>query len=174
MKFWVCSTCLIRLSSVNYEWSVASTFLTNYFVFGNIVLVPIVYSFFVLENWVGSVVQNYWKRLVLFISVNWGSFSKFKSFPMLKVIFLKTITVRWFLLSCPVYQNIQNSWLCQCLTISVIFIKFLENLVCCRKLQIWSHLLKKSLMENFIFCAVSSLCQRLVQSCPVSRSSHET
>ena len=25
------------------------------------------------------------------------------------------------------------------------------------KLRIWSHLLKKSLMENFIFCAVSSL-----------------
>ena len=24
----------------------------------------------------------------------------------------------------------------------------------CRKLRIWSHLLKKSLMENFIFCAV--------------------
>ena len=24
----------------------------------------------------------------------------------------------------------------------------------CRKLQIWSHLLKKSLMENFIFCVV--------------------
>ena len=24
----------------------------------------------------------------------------------------------------------------------------------CRKLQIWSYLLKKSLMENFIFCAV--------------------
>ena len=23
----------------------------------------------------------------------------------------------------------------------------------CRKLRIWSHLLKKSLMENFIFCA---------------------
>ena len=23
-----------------------------------------------------------------------------------------------------------------------------------RKLQIWSHILKKSLMENFIFCAV--------------------
>ena len=23
-----------------------------------------------------------------------------------------------------------------------------------RKLQIWSHLLKKSLLENFIFCAV--------------------
>ena len=23
-----------------------------------------------------------------------------------------------------------------------------------RKLQIWSHLLKKSLMKNFIFCAV--------------------
>ena len=26
----------------------------------------------------------------------------------------------------------------------------------CRKLQIWSHLLKKSLMENLIFCVVSS------------------
>ena len=25
----------------------------------------------------------------------------------------------------------------------------------CRKLRIWSHLLKKSLMKNFIFCAVS-------------------
>ena len=25
----------------------------------------------------------------------------------------------------------------------------------CRKLRIWSHLLKKSLMENFIFCAVT-------------------
>ena len=24
----------------------------------------------------------------------------------------------------------------------------------CRKLRIWSHLLKKSFMENFIFCAV--------------------
>ena len=24
----------------------------------------------------------------------------------------------------------------------------------CRKLQIWSHLLKKSLIENFTFCAV--------------------
>ena len=27
----------------------------------------------------------------------------------------------------------------------------------CRKLRIWSHLLEKSLMENFIFCAVSVL-----------------
>ena len=26
-----------------------------------------------------------------------------------------------------------------------------------RKLRIWSHLLKKSLMENFIFCAVSTV-----------------
>ena len=24
----------------------------------------------------------------------------------------------------------------------------------CRKLQTWSHLLKKSIIENFIFCAV--------------------
>ena len=31
------------------------------------------------------------------------------------------------------------------------------NSICdqiCQKLRIWSHLLKKSLMENFIFCAV--------------------
>ena len=27
----------------------------------------------------------------------------------------------------------------------------------CRKPQIWSHLLKKSLIENFIFCAVKFL-----------------
>ena len=26
-----------------------------------------------------------------------------------------------------------------------------------RKLRIWSHLLKKALMENFIFCAVSEV-----------------
>ena len=26
----------------------------------------------------------------------------------------------------------------------------------CRKLWVWSHLLKKSLMENFIFCAIAS------------------
>ena len=26
-----------------------------------------------------------------------------------------------------------------------------------RKLRIWSHLLEKSLMENFIFCAVKSV-----------------
>ena len=28
----------------------------------------------------------------------------------------------------------------------------------CRKLRIWSYLLKKSLMENFIFCAVPETC----------------
>ena len=27
-----------------------------------------------------------------------------------------------------------------------------------RKLRTWSHLLKNSLMENFIFCAVNKLC----------------
>ena len=27
-----------------------------------------------------------------------------------------------------------------------------------RKLRIWSHLLKKSLLKNFIFCAVRNLC----------------
>ena len=30
-----------------------------------------------------------------------------------------------------------------------------------KKLRIWSHLLKKSLMENFIFCAVTSM-KRLI------------
>ena len=29
-----------------------------------------------------------------------------------------------------------------------------------RKPRIWSHLLKKSLMENFIFCAVSLFCDK--------------
>ena len=48
---------------------------------------------------------------------------------MLKVIVLKIFTVSCFLRRCPVYQSIQNSWLCQCFTISVIFIKFLKNLV---------------------------------------------
>ena len=33
-------------------------------------------------------------------------------------------------------------------SVNVIFSKFLQ------KLRIWSHLLKKSLMENFIFCVV--------------------
>ena len=28
---------------------------------------------------------------------------------------------------------------------------------CTKKLRIWSHLLKKSLMENFIFCAVEDM-----------------
>ena len=32
-----------------------------------------------------------------------------------------------------------------------------------RKLRIWSHLLKKSLMENFIFCAVSTPTTRSAQ-----------
>ena len=45
-----------------------------------------------------------------------------------------------------------------------------------RKLQIWSHLLKKSLMENFIFCAVthwtiiSFLTTRLWDSLPFTFS----
>ena len=32
-----------------------------------------------------------------------------------------------------------------------------------KKLRIWSHLLKKSLMENFIFCAVLTLIWYLYQ-----------
>ena len=36
----------------------------------------------------------------------------------------------------------------------------------CRKLRIWSHLLKKSLMENFIFCAVTCTLQAM-QNVPV-------
>ena len=38
----------------------------------------------------------------------------------------------------------------------------------CRKLQIWSHLLKKSLTENVIFCAVLLLtCPHIIFSCQV-------
>ena len=33
-----------------------------------------------------------------------------------------------------------------------------------RKLQIWLHLLKKSLMENFIFCAVNSFSRALCRT----------
>ena len=33
-----------------------------------------------------------------------------------------------------------------------------------RKLRIWSHLLKKSLLENFIFCAVSVTISYLIAS----------
>ena len=47
-----------------------------------------------------------------------------------------------------------------------------------RNLQNWSHLLKKSLMENFIFCAVSSVAteqNRLnVMSWPIIRSDQLT
>ena len=33
-----------------------------------------------------------------------------------------------------------------------------------RKLRIWSHLLKKSLMENFIFCAVEDMANLMENS----------
>ena len=37
-----------------------------------------------------------------------------------------------------------------------------------RKLQIWSHLLKKCLIENFIFCALTTerLLEVAIESCP--------
>ena len=42
-----------------------------------------------------------------------------------------------------------------------------------RKLQIWSHLLKKSLMDNFIFCAVCSLAtMKLQMNFPNSNNFH--
>ena len=34
----------------------------------------------------------------------------------------------------------------------------------CSLLQIWLHLMKKSLMENFIFCAVSAKLQKMKMS----------
>ena len=48
---------------------------------------------------------------------------------------------------------------------------FIKDLLskCCqirKKLRIWSHLLKKSLMENFIFCAVKK--QRVASSLELS------
>ena len=42
-------------------------------------------------------------------------------------------------------------------SIKEFFIKYDQI---CRKLQVWSYLLKKSLMENFIFCAVKVKYQR--------------
>ena len=41
-----------------------------------------------------------------------------------------------------------------CLVAVCYFELVLKKIVKC-KLRIWSHLLKKSLMENFIFCAVT-------------------
>ena len=32
-----------------------------------------------------------------------------------------------------------------------------------RKLRIWSHLLKKSLIENFIFCAMKKVVRYIIQ-----------
>ena len=40
----------------------------------------------------------------------------------------------------------------------------------CRKLRIWSHLLKKSLMENLIFCAVIFPLVHLINWIPYSRT----
>ena len=39
-----------------------------------------------------------------------------------------------------------------------------------RKLRIWLHLLKKSLMENLIFCAVSSVVQMFSESFEIEPS----
>ena len=38
-----------------------------------------------------------------------------------------------------------------------------------RKLRIWSHLLKKSLMENFIFCAVNAVRLESYKSIKISK-----
>ena len=46
------------------------------------------------------------------------------------------------------YQTLRKKW---CFPIRDFFRKCDQI---CRKLRIWSHLLKKSLMENFIFCTV--------------------
>ena len=47
-----------------------------------------------------------------------------------------------------VLERMQNSWTCTAQKIKFSIKDFF------RKLRIWSHLLKKSLMENFLFCAV--------------------
>ena len=38
---------------------------------------------------------------------------------------------------------------------------FSKYIQICSFLRIWSHLLKKFLMENFIFCAVETLCHNI-------------
>ena len=47
-----------------------------------------------------------------------------------------------------VLERMQNYWTCTTQKMKFSIKDFL------RKLQIWSHLLKKPLMENFIFCAI--------------------
>ena len=43
----------------------------------------------------------------------------------------------------------------------------------CRKLRIWSHLLKESLIESFIFCGVQAMLHR-IDSLPKHQSSNCT
>ena len=52
----------------------------------------------------------------------------------------------------PLTWNRLRGYLTKSLLIKVFFSKCYQI---GRKLRIWSHLLKKSLMENFIFCAVN-------------------
>ena len=48
---------------------------------------------------------------------------------MLKMIALKIYIVSCFLSSCPFYEKVQNIWICQCFSTSVVFIEFLKKLV---------------------------------------------
>lgn len=75
-------------------------------------------------------------------------FVSFKAFPLLSVIALKILTISYFFYILPGLPNcILIDWLCQCLTISVILIKFLENLVCLIPYLIdWNRILS-------VFCA---------------------
>ena len=79
---------------------------------------------------------------------------------------LEIETTAHFLLHCPLFQSARQFLLINIKKIDEHILKhctknkfsikdcFSKCDQICRKLRIWSHLLKKSLMENFIFCAV--------------------
>ena len=72
------------------------------------------------------------------------------------LIIRNTLTVHWIpFFVCAVWLNWNYFTTAQKMKFSIkdLFSKFDQIL---RKLRIWSHLLKKYLMENFIFCAVCS------------------
>ena len=81
---------------------------------------------------------------------------------------VRSLQLNWSLVWQNILQYAIQEWnlrvlSAQKMTLSIkeYFSKFDQNR---RKLRIWSHVLKKSLMKNFIFCAVSILDTHFVSS----------
>ena len=88
---------------------------------------------------------------------------------------------RWFKWKCEKRKKPDPCMLCNCSTVPQTCPQFFNHIAQKIKfsnkdfvgkwdqirsfLRIWSHLLKKSLMENFIFCAVSMLVAVLILFC---------